>query len=184
MSRNSEITVTNLQIQDCIAFSKKQSEDNRGTMTRIWSQDELYKKFKLNQGSYVSNPISKTLRGLHYQDKPFQENKIVQCISGRVFDVIVDLRENSKSYRVSLSLEIGPNSNYQGLFIPSGCAHGYITLEPDSNLIYYMDNSYSPDNCRGIIWNDSTLGIKWPFNPVIISKQDLQWPELVSLEQK
>jgi dTDP-4-dehydrorhamnose 3,5-epimerase len=122
--------------------------------------------------------MSFTLRGLHYQKFPFSETKIIQCISGKVFDVILDMRKESSEYGKHITLEIGPSSEFQGLVVPSGCAHGYMTLEANSTLIYFMDNIYSAENSCGVLWNDQNLKIKWPFMPAVISKQDSKWPEL------
>ena len=94
------------------------------------------------------------------------------------FDLILDLRKDSSTYKKHIEIEIGPECEYQGLFIPAGCAHGYLTLEPNSTLIYFMDKVYSPDNSQGIRWNDSKLSINLPRKPNLVSQQDLQWPEL------
>ena len=90
--------------------------------------------------------------------------------------MILDLRKDSSTYKKLLEIEIGPECLYQGLFVPAGCAHGYLTLESDSTLIYFMDNVYSPKHSQGIRWNDSKLLINWPFEPILVSEQDLQWP--------
>ena len=108
----------------------------------------------------------------------YSENKVIQCVSGKVFDLILDLRKDSSTYKKHIEIEIGPECEYQGLFIPAGCAHGYLTLEPNSTLIYFMDKAYSPENSKGIRWNDSRLLINWPCQPTLVSQQDLQWPGL------
>ena len=110
--------------------------------------------------------------------KYHSETKIIQCIGGKVFDVIVDLRKESNTYFKHTSLEIGPSSEYQGLVVPSGCAHGYMTLEANSTLIYFMDNVYSAESSCGVLWDDPSLKIEWPSKPSVISKQDLEWPGL------
>ena len=108
--------------------------------------------------------------------EPFSENKIVECISGKVFDVVVDLRMESHTYGKHLEIEIGPLESHIGLFIPAGFAHGYLTLETDSTLIYFMDKEYSAENSAGLLWRDPNLSINWPFEPSLISERDLQWP--------
>jgi dTDP-4-dehydrorhamnose 3,5-epimerase len=172
------ITSVPLKIDGSFGLVSKSVIDARGTLTRIWENSLLSTGFSLNQASIVSNPTSLTLRGLHYQKFPYSETKIIQCISGKVFDVILDLRKESNTYGKHITLEIGPSSIYQGLVVPSGCAHGYITLEVNSTLIYFMDNVYSAQDSFGVLWNDPRLAIEWPFKPVVISKQDLEWPGL------
>lgn len=178
MSSESRIDFSPLQIKDSLAIMLKTVIDERGTLTRIWEENSVLNEFKLRQASIVNNLTSGTLRGLHFQDEPYSESKVIQCVYGKVFDVIVDLRKNSATYKKHLSIEIGPNCEYQGLFVPQGCAHGYLTLEHNSTLIYFMNNSYSPRHTLGIRWDDSTLDIKWPFKPTLVSQQDLKWPEL------
>jgi dTDP-4-dehydrorhamnose 3,5-epimerase len=95
-----------------------------------------------------------------------------------VFDVVIDLRPDSKSLNKVVSVILGENSVYKGLIIPAGCAHGYLTLEPNSDFIYFMDKAYMPALSRGIRWNDPKYSIPWPLEPRLISDQDLNWPLL------
>ena len=167
-----------LKIEGSFGLVSESTSDSRGTLTRIWENNLIPTEFSFEQISIVANPTSFTLRGLHYQKFPYSETKIIQCISGKVFDVIVDLRKESNTYAKHISLEIGPSSEYQGLVVPSGCAHGYMTLEANSTLIYFMDNVYSAESSCGVLWDDPILKIEWPFKPSVISKQDLEWPGL------
>ena len=153
-------------------------EDARGTFTRIWEEEPILSEFKISQASVVSNPKTGTLRGLHFQSGSFSESKVIQCVSGRVFDVIVDLRKNSTNYLRSFSIEIGPECNFQGLFIPKGFAHGYLTLLPESTIVYFMDEPYSAEHSKGLKWDDPSLNIKWPRTPNLISTLDCNWPIL------
>jgi dTDP-4-dehydrorhamnose 3,5-epimerase len=178
METGSGIETIPLQIADSLALIIETKIDDRGSLSRIWDKGIHSGTSDLKQVSSVKNPSSGTLRGLHYQSDEFSENKVIQCISGKAFDVLVDLRKNSPTYKMHIELEIGPECAYQGIFIPSGCAHGYLTLEPNTNFIYFMDQVYSHAHTKGILWNDSKLAINWPKNPALISKQDLQWPEL------
>jgi dTDP-4-dehydrorhamnose 3,5-epimerase len=165
-----------LEIEGVQGIIENSHIDSRGSLIRIWDSNSFLSVFKLNQSSIVLNPISGTLRGLHYQSEPFAENKVVECVSGKVFDVIVDLRRESRTYGRHLEVALGPSERYLGLFVPAGCAHGYLTLEPNSILVYFMDKAYSADHARGIIWNDSKLCINWPGEPTLISASDLKWP--------
>jgi len=167
-----------LNIEGSFGLVTQPVSDERGALTRIWEKNLLSFGFSFEQVSIVENPTNFTLRGLHYQKFPYPEKKIIQCISGKVFDVILDLRKESSTYCKHITLEIGPSSEYQGLVVPLGCAHGYMTLEPNSTLIYFIDGTYSTENSCGVLWNDPSLGIEWPFKPFVISNQDLKWPGL------
>lgn len=167
---------TPLEIEGAFGISEKSYFDQRGSLTRIWDADSVLRNFNLVQSSIVTNPASGTLRGLHYQAEPFSENKVVECVSGKVFDVIFDMRKNSKTYRKHLTIVIGPSEPNIGLLVPAGCAHGYLTLQPHSTMLYFMDNVYSMEHSRGIPWNDNALAVKWPFSPLLLSEQDASWP--------
>jgi dTDP-4-dehydrorhamnose 3,5-epimerase len=167
---------TALEIQNCSAFTSELISDSRGSLSRIWEENSIFSAFETIEASIVSNPTLGTLRGLHFQSSPHSENKIVQCIGGKAFDVVLDIRKESDTYRKYVGIEIGPKSRFQGLFVPAGCAHGYLTLEPDTSLIYFMDNSYSPEASNGIRWDDPNWMISWPIKPFLVSQQDLDWP--------
>jgi len=182
MISESRIKFYPLQINDAFAIVFKTVIDERGTLTRIWEENSVLDKFELRQASIVRNLSSGTLRGLHFQAEPYSESKIIQCAFGKAFDVVVDLRKNSTTYMQHIGIEIGPNCEYQGLFIPQSCAHGYLTLDPDSTLIYFMNNSYSPKHSLGVRWDDPKLDIKWPSHPSIISESDSKLPYSSDLE--
>lgn len=169
-----------LKLENAFCIASQIKTDSRGSMSRLWDSQELLKEFKLNQSSFVTNPSAATLRGMHFQEEPFAENKLIHCVSGLIFDVVIDLRKTSKTYLQHETIEIGPESAYQGLFIPKGCAHGYLTAKANSNLVYFMDKSYSDKSARGLLWNDPQFNIKWPFKPVHISERDKNWPNFKS----
>jgi len=168
-----------LELQGVFGVSSTISNDNRGSFFRVFDAPLFEGKFSLSEGSVANNPIEKTLRGLHYQENPYAESKLIQCMTGQVFDVLVDIRKNSSSFGQHISLFLGPQEIYQGVFIPKGFAHGYITLAPNSTLLYFMDQPYIPDLARGIIWNDPALNIDWPCDPVIISDRDRTFKKLI-----
>ena len=163
------------EIVGAFAFSVENNLDERGSLIRIFDSVDLFPNFKVVQASYVENPINGTLRGLHFQAKGHAENKIVQCISGKIFDVIVDIDKESSTYGKVCSVYLGPKEKFQGIFIPKNCAHGYLTLSENSNLTYFMDKEYSSENAQGIKWNDPTIGIIWPKAPIRISERDSTW---------
>jgi dTDP-4-dehydrorhamnose 3,5-epimerase len=174
--RQTRLSHCPLSIKGVLALSLDTRVDERGTLSRIWERTEIFKKFNIVEISVVKNPQINTLRGLHFQNKPFTESKIIQCIEGKVYDIIFDLRVESETYFKHLAIEIGPECKFQGVYIPAGCAHGYLTRTSNTSLIYLMDNSYSAIHASGIRWNDPKLQIEWPSQPEVISKKDENWP--------
>lgn len=155
-------------------------EDDRGFFTRIWDK----KKFidmgldsNFVQSSISMNKKKGTLRGLHYQSSPYEENKIVRCVRGKIYDVIIDLRLNSKTFKKWFSIELSED-NYKMLYIPKGFAHGFQTLEDDTEVFYQISEYHNSEFSKGILWNDTKLNIKWPLPVTIISKKDLSYPPL------
>jgi len=157
------------------------SFDERGSFLRVWDEENLSRQIDLNQASVSNNVKARTLRGLHFQKYPHSETKVIQCILGSVFDVVVDLRKNSPSYGKHLSVRLGSREIYQGIVVPNGFAHGYLTLEDNSSLLYFMDKPYVSESAKGIAWDDPTLQIAWPHEPQLISKRDRNLPVIESL---
>ena len=115
-----------------------------------------------------------TLRGMHFQKKPFEEAKLVRCTRGKIFDVIIDLRPESNTYKKWIDVEL-KSDNFKMLYIPEGFAHGFQTLEDNTEVFYQVSNWFSPEHERGIRWDDKELDIKWPIDNPIISKKDLSY---------
>jgi dTDP-4-dehydrorhamnose 3,5-epimerase len=130
----------------------------------------------------VNNLESMTLRGLHFQKKPMSEKKIVICLNGSVFDVIVNLDKNSKEYLKTYVFNLGVNFEFQGLLIPDNYAHGYLTLEPNTSLAYHFDKEYSEVHSDGIYWNSRLLNIPWPHTPKYISSKDSSFKDAEKLQ--
>jgi dTDP-4-dehydrorhamnose 3,5-epimerase len=172
---------TPLQIPNSFGIKLEQKNDERGSLTRIWDSNLFLDKFEVNQISVVNNPVKYTLRGLHFQKAPFTENKIIYCIDGTVFDVLVDLRVKSRNYLQHLEFEIGPDCKYQGILIPAGCGHGYLTLNSNSKLVYFMDSYFSEASSSGIKWDDPQLQINWPKYPSLVSVRDSKLPYIRDL---
>ena len=164
-----------LEIDGALGIRETMNYDFRGSFVRTWDINSAIGDFKIKQASFTLNPNVGTLRGLHYQYEPFAENKVVYSPSGKIFEVILDLREGSATFEKHLSFEVGPKCKYIGLYIPAGCAHGYLTLEPNSALVYYMDMEYSKKHSKGVLWNDPKYGIPWPRSPLHVSEADLNW---------
>ncbi|MDZ7751187.1 MAG: dTDP-4-dehydrorhamnose 3,5-epimerase [Gammaproteobacteria bacterium] len=148
--------------------------DDRGAFFRIWCYDELIATgldAALAQCSISTNRRRGTLRGMHYQAAPHEEVKLVRCIRGRIFDVIVDLRPDSPTHRQWLGLELSAE-NRSALYVPAGCSHGFQTLEDDSEVLYHISRSYAPDHQRGHHYDDRKLKIAWPMTPTVVSEKD------------
>jgi dTDP-4-dehydrorhamnose 3,5-epimerase len=128
------------------------------------------------QISVSSNTRRGTLRGLHFQGEPNAEAKVVSCTRGSAFDVAVDLRPDSPTYRRWEAVELS-RENGRAVFVPSGCAHGFQTLEDDTELLYLISEFYDADLQRGVRWDDPALGIAWPAAPTVMSERDREFPD-------
>ncbi len=124
-----------------------------------------------------------TLRGLHFQKPPFAQAKLVRCVRGRIFDVAVDIRKASPTFGKWVGIELSAENNRQ-LFVPAGFAHGFVTLEPDSEIAYKVDNYYSAECDAGVLWNDPAIGIDWPMGDTlpVLSAKDQGLPGLDGLD--
>jgi len=149
-------------------------EDERGFFARVWDKDEFSKMrldSKIVQSSISINKKKGTIRGMHYQSKPHEENKIVRCTRGKIFDVLIDLRPNSKTFKKWFSIELTEN-NYKMMYIPKGFAHGFQTLKDNTEISYDIFEFYYPKSSRGIRWDDDEFRIRWPLKVSKISQKD------------
>jgi dTDP-4-dehydrorhamnose 3,5-epimerase len=156
-------------------------EDHRGFFARTWCEREFAARGIA--GSWVQNSVSfnakkGTLRGLHYQRAPHEEAKLVRCTSGKIYDVVVDLRPGSPSYKKHIAVELSA-ANRTMLYIPKGCAHGFQALEDSTEVFYQISEFYAPDHAAGARWNDPAFGIHWPCHDLIISDRDRAFPDFV-----
>ena len=162
-------------IENLLVIEPQLFRDDRGFFYESYNKKKLDKK---NNIVFVQDNKSKSIkgviRGLHFQVPPFEQTKLVSCVSGNILDVAVDLRINSKTYGKSFSIELSSENNKQ-LFIPKGFAHGFQVLSKKAIVSYKVDNYYNPDSDSGIIWNDKDLSIDWKLNiKPILSKKDLK----------
>lgn len=165
-------------IQGAYLVSPDLIQDSRGFFARQWcSQDAIQRGIPTEwlQISISHNVLKGTFRGMHFQKAPFEEVKYVQCISGKIWDVMVDLRPDSPSYLRSFGTELS-QVNRHAVFIPKGVAHGFLTLEDASTVMYWMAASYQSQYASGVKWDDPAFSLSWPFSPLVISDQDSQWP--------
>lgn len=152
-------------------------EDGRGFFARTFDKEEFSKynlDIDLAQSSISQNLKKGTIRGMHYQTDPYDESKLIRCLKGKIFDIIIDLRPNSKTFKEWFSLELNAN-NYKMLYIPKGFAHGFQTLEDNSEMFYQISQFYHPEYSKGIRWDDKEFGIQWPLKVSLISEKDLSY---------
>ena len=171
---------TQLSIADVWLLEPELIKDNRGVFRRSFCADE-YKKNGLittvRQGNISENPTLGTLRGFHYQVAPHQEAKTLTCLVGSIFDIVIDLRPNSKTFLKWLSVELS-SKNRNSLYLPPGCANAYLTTDKQSVIHYYMSELYTPASYSGFNYGDPQFSFEWPFEPVVVSAKDRSLPEL------
>ncbi|MEH6630918.1 MAG: dTDP-4-dehydrorhamnose 3,5-epimerase [Halopseudomonas aestusnigri] len=156
--------------------------DERGFFARAFCEKLFAEKgatFSINQINLSGNISKGTLRGLHYQTEPKSDPKVVRCIRGAVWDVVVDLRKGSPSYLKWFGAELSAD-NRKAFVVPGGCAHGFLTLKDDSELLYLMGEEFVPELAGGHRWNDPAFGINWPTEPKIITDRDANYPDYVN----
>ena len=156
--------------------------DQRGFFARTFCQQE-FEAYGLNtqvvQCNVSFNKRKGTLRGMHYQAAPFAEAKLVRCTSGSIYDVIIDLRPASATFKQYFTVELSAE-NCRMLYIPEDFAHGFQTLQDDTEVFYQMAQRYSAEHARGVRWNDPAFGIEWPEGERIITDRDQNYPDFVS----
>ncbi len=170
---------TELNLKGVYLISPDIFSDFRGKFHRSFCKDEFREHGidnSFEQGNISENPQKGTLRGFHYQIDPYQESKTISCITGSIFDVVIDLRKDSSTFLKSISIQISYR-NKESIFIPKGCANAWLTLESNTFIHYYMGSFYKPGFDKGIKFNDEFFNIKWPFDPKLISDKDLQFPD-------
>ena len=168
----SETTLSGAYILDI-----EKIEDERGFFARVLDNNEFLEKgldSKFVQSSISKNKIKGTFRGMHYQTKPYEESKLIRCSKGKIFDIIIDLRVNSKTFKEWISIELSED-NYRMLYIPKGFAHGFQTLEDNTEVFYQISEYFKPESSKGILWNDPEFNIKLPLDISMISQRDLSY---------
>jgi dTDP-4-dehydrorhamnose 3,5-epimerase len=168
-------------LRDVFVIEVEAKADDRGLFSRTFCREEFFAHglcVHWVQCNVSFNPRTGTLRGMHWQASPYEEVKLVRCTAGAAFDVIVDLRPDSPTYRKWIAVELTA-TNRRAVYIPAGCAHGFQTLIDGTELFYQMSEFYSPAAARGAKWNDPALGIEWPAcEKRLISERDCSFPDL------
>ena len=170
-------------IQDVSIIHLDIFKDKRGVFESIWEDHQPILsgiKFEPSSASLSHNTNKLTLRGMHYQESPYQQAKLVTCVNGKLLDVVVDLRKESPSYKSWASYVLAAQSG-KSLFIPRGFAHGFLTLEENTTVAYLIEGRYMPAQSRVLSWNDPEIGIDWPVDDPILSDLDKFAPRLLEL---
>lgn len=156
-------------------------EDDRGFFARLWCENEFRQHGldpRIAQINTQVSTLAGTLRGLHYQKAPHAEVKVVRCLRGAIFDVAVDLRPDSPTYRHWVGATL-TGANAEMLYVPEGFAHGYLTLEPDTEVMYLASVPYAPAEATGVRFDDPAFSIRWPREVAVVSEPDRAWPDFI-----
>lgn len=170
---------TETKLKGAFILEIKKLEDERGFFGRSWCASELAAhglKNDIKQANTSMSLKKGTIRGMHYQNDPYQETKLVRCTRGAIYDVIIDLRKESPTYKQWIGVEL-TQDNYKMLYVPEDFAHGFITLEDKCEVSYLVTQFYTPGAEAGIRWNDPTFAIQWPISPSVISEKDKNHPD-------
>lgn len=171
---------TPLDIEGAFTVAPEPFRDERGWFARVFCAETFAGRgleTHFPQHSLSSSRDKGTLRGMHYQHAPHAETKLVACLQGAVFDVLVDLRPHSSTYLRWAGVELSAENGVQ-VYIPEGCAHGFQTLTGDVLIRYMISRPYAPDHAAGLRYDDPAIGIRWPAEPGVLSDKDRNWPLL------
>jgi dTDP-4-dehydrorhamnose 3,5-epimerase len=169
-----------LAIAGVFAVEPQPAADERGLFARTFDRRAFAERgldLEVVQASVSSNARRGTLRGLHLQTPPHEEAKLVRCVAGSVYDVVVDLRSGSPSQLQWLAVELSA-ARRNALYVPPGFAHGFLTLEDASELEYLISVPYEPGAAAGVRWDDPAVGVDWPFPPALVSGRDASFPDV------
>jgi dTDP-4-dehydrorhamnose 3,5-epimerase len=153
--------------------------DHRGFFARVWCKRELLQRgllADLNQSNMSFSHHKGTLRGLHFQEPPHAEVKIIRCTRGQIYDVIVDLRPDSPTHKTWIGVHL-TEENRAMLYVPEGCAQGFLTLTDGSEVYYHTSEFYYPELATGVRYDDPQFSIHWPIRVTVVSEQDTRWPD-------
>jgi dTDP-4-dehydrorhamnose 3,5-epimerase len=175
------MTFRQLRLKDAFIIDIEKMEDERGFFARTFCQHEFEAHgltHRLVQSSISFNKRKGTLRGMHYQIAPNEEAKVVRCTQGAIYDVIIDLRQCSPTFKQWDAAEL-TSQNRRMIFVPEGFAHGFQTLKEDSEVLYHMTEFYVPEAARGVRWDDPAFEIRWPADDRTIAPRDQQYPAFI-----
>ena len=170
---------TETALQGACLIDLERAEDDRGFFARSWCANEFAQhglETQLVQCNISFNRRKGTLRGMHFQVEPHAEAKVVRCTMGAIYDVILDLRPASPTYKGWIGVELSVE-NRRALYVPRGFAHGFQTLVDDTEVFYQMSEFFHPESARGVRWDDPCFQIEWPDNQPIVSPRDQAFPD-------
>lgn len=174
------------EIPGVLIVRSDSQKDERGAFTRIHARAEFAEhgiSAVPEQSSLSFNHARGTVRGLHYQLAPFNEAKLVVCLTGSMYDAVVDLRKSSPTFGRAIGIHLAARSDTMIVYVPEGCAHGFQTLEDNTMLLYMISAPYNANAARGVLWNDPALRLAWPLREdVVISERDKAFPRLFELD--
>lgn len=168
---------TKTKLKGAFVIDPEKLEDERGFFARVWDKKQFRKNDLNTELAQCSISFSKkkgTLRGMHYQIHPYEEAKLIRCTRGKIYDVIIDLRPKSETFKQWFGVELD-FENHKMIYIPEGFAHGFQTLENNTEIFYQMSQIHIPEYERGLRWDDPIFNIKWPIKDKIISEKDRKW---------
>ncbi|HIP52511.1 MAG TPA: dTDP-4-dehydrorhamnose 3,5-epimerase [Chromatiales bacterium] len=170
---------TETKLPGAFIIDIEKRRDDRGFFARGWCQKEYEAQgltARIAQANISYSKRKGTLRGMHYQLAPHEEAKVVRCTRGALYDVIVDLRKDSPTFRQWVGVEL-TQENHRMLYVPEGFAHGFITLQDDTEAYYLVSEFYTPGAEQGVRYNDPAFGIEWPEEPAVMTDKDRSWPD-------
>lgn len=173
------MTLVDTALQGAYLLKSQRIFDERGYFMQLWNKDVLSKHGLVAEFAYsaqAGNSISGTLRGLHYQSAPVEEIKLVHCSRGAIYDVLLDLRPRSSTFKTWIATELS-EADSTVIYVPAGVAHGYQTLRNDTIVGYHITPKYAPDHAWGVRWNDPAFEIRWPSRVTNISARDASFPD-------
>ncbi|MBE9125736.1 MULTISPECIES: dTDP-4-dehydrorhamnose 3,5-epimerase [unclassified Coleofasciculus] len=173
---------TETKLKGAFFIEPERLQDERGFFARTWCQQEFEQQGlnrRLLQCNISFNPQKGTLRGMHYQVAPHAEAKLVRCTAGAIYDVILDLRPESLTFKHHIGVILSAE-NYKMLYVPERFAHGFQTLEDNTEVFYQMSEFYHPESAKGVRWNDPAFGINWLLDVTLISPKDRHYPNFIS----
>jgi dTDP-4-dehydrorhamnose 3,5-epimerase len=173
------VIFTETKLKGAFLVELEQREDERGFFARTWCAQEFRDHHLapvIAQCNVGLNYRKGTVRGMHYSAAPFEEAKLVRCTAGALYDVIIDLRPDSATYKQHVG-EVLTAANYRMLYVPEGFAHGFQTLEDNTEIFYQMSRAYSPEHARGVRYNDPAFGIDWMLDATVMVDRDRNYPD-------
>jgi dTDP-4-dehydrorhamnose 3,5-epimerase len=173
------MTFHETRVSGAFEICPQPAADERGFFARTWCKNEFKAHGLDSRLVQCSTSFSKqkgTLRGLHYQVAPYAETKLVRCTQGSIYDVVVDLRPQSPTFKDWVAVALTAE-NRKMMYVPEGCAHGFLTMADDSEVFYQMSEFYNPESARGVRWDDPAFHIEWPGKVEMISERDRSYPD-------